>query len=70
MPRYAMCDQCGHRLKKIGPDEYICEYCRDDEDDGGESIDVYDAALIWMSNGMDEDYSFGYDEDELREALR
>lgn len=41
-----------------------------DEDDDGETLDVYDAALIWMSNGKDEDYTFGYDEDELEDALR
>lgn len=40
-------------------------------DDGdGESLSVYDAALIWMSNGKDEDYTFGYSEEELEEALR
>jgi hypothetical protein len=41
-----------------------------DEDDAesGESLSVYDAADIWLSNGMDEDYTFGYDERELRRA--
>ena len=34
-----------------------------------ESLDVYDAADIWLSNGMDEDYTFGYSEEELRRAL-
>jgi len=42
----------------------------DDDDDEGESLSVYDAALIWMSNGKDEDYTFGYSEEELEEALR
>ncbi len=41
----------------------------DEYDDDGETLDVYDAALIWMSNGKDEDYTFGYDEDELEAAL-
>ena len=41
----------------------------DDDDDEGESISVYDAALIWASNGRDEDYTFGYTEDELEDAL-
>ena len=53
------------------PDENI-EYPEDDyEDDydSDESIDVYDAAEIWFSNGMDEDYTFGYSEEELRRAL-
>ena len=40
-----------------------------DEDDD-ENISVYDAALIWQSNGEDEDYTFGYTESELRRALR
>ncbi|AGL88593.1 hypothetical protein LBFF_0687 [Limosilactobacillus fermentum F-6] len=35
-----------------------------------ESIDVCDAALIWQSNGKDEDYTFGYSEAELEAALR
>jgi hypothetical protein len=42
----------------------------DDDDEDGESLSVYDAAEIWRSNGMDEDYTFGYTEDELRDALR
>ena len=42
----------------------------DEDDDESESISVYDATLIWMSNGKGEDYAFGYDEDELERALR
>lgn len=34
-----------------------------------ESLSVWDAADIWMSNGKDEDYMFGYSESELRRAL-
>lgn len=40
----------------------------DDEYDD-EAISVYDAALIWASNGKDEDYTFGYTEEELEDAL-
>lgn len=40
----------------------------DDEDDS-ERLSVWDAALIWASNGKDEDYTFGYTEEELEEAL-
>ena len=36
------------------------------EDD--ESLCVWDAADIWMSSGYDEDYMFGYTEEELRKA--
>lgn len=62
-------------------DRYLCLDCalneymdfivEEDEDDDNqeESISVYDAALIWASNGKDEDYSFGYSEDELESAL-
>lgn len=34
-----------------------------------EQTDLYDAALIWASNGKDEDYMFGYSESELESAL-
>lgn len=34
----------------------------------GEALDVSDAADIWLSSGMDEDYTFGFSEDELRRA--
>lgn len=42
----------------------------EDADNLGESLDVYDAALIWLSNGKDEDYMFGYTEEELEYALK
>ena len=44
----------------------------DDEgdDDYGERMSVKDAALAWLSRGMDEDYTFGYSEEELKRALR
>jgi hypothetical protein len=32
-------------------------------------LSVYDAADIWASNGKDEDYTFGYTEQELQQAL-
>lgn len=41
----------------------------EEADDDNESLSVYDAALIWASNGKDEDYTFGYSEDELEAAL-
>ncbi|MCD7826386.1 MAG: hypothetical protein LUH14_10570 [Clostridiaceae bacterium] len=44
--------------------------CYEDEEyDDSECLSVYDAALIWASNGKDEDYTFGYTEDELEDAL-
>jgi len=51
-------------------DPIIPDFDDDDEDDDdGQTLSVDDAALIWLSNGMDEDYTFGYTEDELRDAL-
>lgn len=54
-----------------------CKDCRagrrfswGDNDDDGERLSVSDAADIWMSHGMDEDYTCGYSEAELRRALR
>ncbi len=35
-----------------------------DDDDDGESIDEDDAKYAWMSRGKDEDYTFGYSEDD------
>ena len=52
--------------RKANPEPYD----DDDLDEEGESLSVYDAALIWMSNGKDEDYTFGYTEEELEDALR
>ena len=56
-------------------DSFYGEDCRcmigeDHDDDGstGESLSVWDAADIWLSNGMDEDHTFGYAEDELLRA--
>lgn len=39
----------------------------DDDDSEDESLSVYDAAFIWMSNGKDEDYTFGYTEEESKQ---
>ncbi|QOD06189.1 hypothetical protein [Pseudarthrobacter sp. BIM B-2242] len=48
-------------ISQFDPDE-------DELDEVGEPLDVYQAADIWRSNGEDADYTFGYGEDELREA--
>ena len=50
-------------------DDYLSD---DDDADGdlGERLSVWDAADIWLSKGMDEDYTFGYTEDELRRAAK
>lgn len=51
-------------------DEFMNGLDDEDDDDYGESMSVEDAALAWLSRGMDEDYTFGYSEEELRRALR
>lgn len=70
------CPRCGHSLtKKYVFSGMYCENCRyglddDDEDnDDSESLSVCEAAEIWASHGKDEDYMFGYSEEELEKAL-
>ena len=51
-----------------------CENCRygledDDDEADDEALSVYEAADIWVSHGKDEDYTFGYSEEELEDAL-
>lgn len=40
-----------------------------DEEDEVERLSVYEAAEIWAAHGKDEDYTFGYSEEELEEVL-
>ena len=56
----------GHEVEdtSAGYDSY-----EEDDYEDSESLSVYDAALIWASNGKDEDYMFGYTEEELEDAL-
>ncbi|MBO4838488.1 MAG: hypothetical protein J5493_03850 [Lachnospiraceae bacterium] len=62
-----ICWECAEKKRRNEDDEYE-EY--DEEDEDTERLSVYDAARIWLSNGMDEDYCFGYSEEELRDALK
>lgn len=39
-----------------------------DEDGSGGALSEYEAADIWASSGGDEDYSFGYSNEELEDA--
>lgn len=59
------CPRCG-RESDIDDDE-IAEY--DGEYYCSECLPVDEAAAIWASHGKDEDYMFGYSEDELEDAL-
>jgi uncharacterized Zn ribbon protein len=73
------CPKCGGEI--CVPDNFndiwICPNCgqefdfseEDEDDDFGESLSVYEAADIYASNGKDEDYMFGYSEEELEDAL-
>lgn len=77
MSRYFMCPNCGRRMRRVKNDwgewdgeTYECDWCSGDyDDDDEESLSVDEAALIWASNGKDEDYMFGYSEEELEDAL-
>lgn len=66
------CPQCGESLTKkyVFSDMYCtnCNYGLDDDHDN-EPLSVYEAAEIWASHGKDEDYMFGYTEEELEDAL-
>lgn len=74
-----LCIDCGAEMHYIGNREWECTNCHivyeiedidyDDEEDEDEYLSVYDAALIWDSKGKDEDYMFGYTEEELKDAL-
>lgn len=71
------CPRCGQPMtKRYQFSGWWCDNCHagleddeEDEDDDSESISVWEAADIWMSHGKDEDYMFGYTEEELEDAL-
>ena len=77
MSRYSMCPECGHILRRLRDfwgnwdgETYVCDYCPlVDDYDEEEGINASYAADIWASNGKDEDYTFGYSEEELEDAL-
>lgn len=67
------CEGCEH--KNSISSENIFESHQDfnepiseNDEDADESLSAWDAADIWLSNGMDEDYMFGYGKGELRRA--
>lgn len=77
---YAECPNCGkvaygreeieelfgYRYDGKKPQSW-CRECR--SSGNSEKLSKEDAALIWGSEGQDEDYTFGYDEDELEDEL-
>ncbi len=67
--RYSVPCRCAIGEDHNDPQVLISQYDpNDDNDDDGGSLSVSDAADIWRSRGEDEDYMFGYGEDELRRA--
>lgn len=74
---YPLCRNSEHgELEYKGDGDYECHVCgyeyhdEDfDEDGENEGLSVYEAAEIWVSRGKDEDYMFGYSEEELERAL-
>lgn len=68
------CPRCGEAMtKQYSYSNWWCNNCHaelDNDDFDDEALSVYDAADIWLSYGKDEDYMFGYTEEELEDALR
>lgn len=58
------CADCA--IEKLDEED---SYYSDNDEDDDERIDVYTAAENWLSSGKDEDYMFGYTEEELENAL-
>lgn len=72
------CWECGEPTEYDGGGYWKCSHCNRsfyegyDEDgvpEGGDVLSVDEAALLWASRGKDEDYMFGYTEEELENAL-
>lgn len=53
-------------LDYYGPDDDD-DYEEEFDDEPSEYVDIYDAREYYISSGMDEDYMFGYSEDEFRD---
>lgn len=70
---YAPC-RCAIGVDHDDPQVLISQYDPNEEaeeaelDEVGEPLSASDAADIWRSRGEDEDYTFGYDEEEVRRA--
>lgn len=46
----------------------ICDDGENHDEDDSENLSVWNAADIWRSHGKDEDYMFGYTEEELENS--
>lgn len=67
------CAECAVEEAERRFEEYRNEYPEDFDDNeydsDDESIDLDEAAQIWASHGKEEDYMYGFTEDELEDAL-
>lgn len=65
---YSEIDDQGNEI--VHSDDCRCMLGYNHFDDGAspEALSVEDAADIWLSSGMDEDYTFGYDDPEMKRA--
>ncbi len=73
---YGCGNRCGVDMAYIGDSNWQCPSCgriipfgEPDGSEDDERLSVWDAAEIWAANGKDEDYMFGYSEEELENAL-
>jgi len=57
------------RKKSLKEENFELDGDYDEDYDDSEKLSVGDAADIWLSNGKDEDYMFGYTEEELEDSL-
>lgn len=64
------CLDCGAELHKGDDGKIFVDGYYDVDDNESEMISVWDAANIYLSNGFDEDYRFGYTHEELINALK
>lgn len=62
------CTECGHVNGTTYDNIVNYEYDNEDKEYDEERLSVWDAAEIWRSRGRDEDYMFGYTEEELENA--
>lgn len=60
--------ECRCALGEDHDDDAVLLSQYEDDEDEDQVISASDAADIWLSRGMDEDYTFAYSEDELRRA--
>ncbi|MDL2219572.1 hypothetical protein LJC04_04490 [Ruminococcaceae bacterium OttesenSCG-928-O06] len=77
MASYGCGKGCGVDMEYIDNGDWECPSCgivipfgvpNEDDTSTGESLSVWDAAEIYLSNGCDDDYCFGYSHEDLMRA--